>query len=263
MTKDNPRKARIRNPAETRAKLLQATIDLIAEKGPDALSLKEAARRANVSRGVAYLHFVDRDELMSKARSWISDQLQEGVRRFDRGASFRDRTVYTTKLVLEHPEGSQLMITAAMAGRDLDRQNPLYRLVVKMLKELRASGRVNHEVDTEILSYICHALKEIGVTQQRRDQLRNRRRRNRSRASGGLPYLLGAFDGGVGNFIDVERCNTRRLSQHEFLAPLRRFRNRRIHGRTPGLKFIQCSAPSKSVRLSLLGNADDHSAISE
>jgi len=154
MTKDNPRKARIRNPAETRAKLLQATIDLIAEKGPDALSLKEAARRANVSRGVAYLHFVDRDELMSKAKSWISDQLQEGVRRFDRGASFRDRTVYTTKLVLEHPEGSQLMITAAMAGRDLDRQNPLYRLVVQMLKELRASGRVNHEVDTEILSYI-------------------------------------------------------------------------------------------------------------
>jgi AcrR family transcriptional regulator len=154
MTKDNRRKARIRNPAETRAKLLQATIDLIAEKGPDALSLKEAARRANVSRGVAYLHFVDRDELMSKAKSWISDQLQEGVRRFDGSASFRDRTVYTTKLVLEHPEASQLMITAAMAGRDLDRQNPLYRLVVKMLKELRASGRVNHEVDTEILSYI-------------------------------------------------------------------------------------------------------------
>ena len=154
MTKDDRRKARIRNPAQTRAKLLQATIDLIAEKGPDALSLKEAARRANVSRGVAYLHFVDRDELMSKAKSWISDQLQEGVRRFDGSASFRDRTVYTTKLVLEHPEASQLMITAAMAGRDLDRQNPLYRLVVKMLKELRASGRVNHEADTEILSYI-------------------------------------------------------------------------------------------------------------
>jgi AcrR family transcriptional regulator len=126
----------------------------MAEKGPDSLSLKEAARRANVSRGVAYLHFVDRDELMSKAKSWISDRLQEGVKRFDRGAPFHDRTVYTTKLVLEHPEASQLMIAAAMAGRDLDRQNPLYRLVVKMLKELRASGRVNHEVDTEILSYI-------------------------------------------------------------------------------------------------------------
>src|SRR6266404_9450021 len=97
MTKDTRGKVRTRNPMETRAKLLQATIDLIAEKGPDALSLKEAARRAKVSRGVAYLHFVDRDELMSKARSWISDQLQEGVRRFDRGASFRDRTVYTTK----------------------------------------------------------------------------------------------------------------------------------------------------------------------
>jgi len=36
MTKDTRGKVRTRNPMETRAKLLQATIDLIAEKGPDA-----------------------------------------------------------------------------------------------------------------------------------------------------------------------------------------------------------------------------------
>jgi AcrR family transcriptional regulator len=139
---------------ETRAKLLQATIDLITEKGPDALSLKEAARRANVSRGVAYLHFIDREELLNKAKNWMSEQLQDGVKRFDSNATLHDRTVYSIKLVLEHLQASQLMIAAAMAGQDLDRQHPLYKLVVGRLKALRRSGKVRHDLDIEILGYI-------------------------------------------------------------------------------------------------------------
>src|SRR3546814_6819334 len=62
MKKSAPSKTRTRNPEQTRAKLLQATIDLLADKGADALSLKEAARIAKVSRGVAYQHFQDRSE---------------------------------------------------------------------------------------------------------------------------------------------------------------------------------------------------------
>src|SRR3546814_8466211 len=46
MKKSAPSKTRTRNPEQTRAKLLQATIDLLADKGADALSLKEAARIA-------------------------------------------------------------------------------------------------------------------------------------------------------------------------------------------------------------------------
>ena len=149
-----PKKKRIRNPVETRAKLLQATIDLVSEKGAAALSMKEAARRANVSRGVAYLHFADRDQLLHEAKNWISGQLQQGVMHFDREASFHDITVYTTKLVLEHPDATRLMINAAMAGKGLDRKHPLYKLVVKMLKELMESGKARPNMDAEILAYI-------------------------------------------------------------------------------------------------------------
>jgi AcrR family transcriptional regulator len=145
---------RVRNPVQTRAKLLQATIDLVTEKGAEALSLKEAARRANVSRGVAYLHFGDRDRLLSEAKTWIAHRLQEGVAGSDGNASFHDRTLHGTKLVLSHPEASKLMITAAMGGMDLDRNHPLYKLVLKTLKELRASGKVRADLDLEILTYI-------------------------------------------------------------------------------------------------------------
>jgi AcrR family transcriptional regulator len=154
MPKEAPKKKRTRNPIKTRAKLLQATIDLVGEKGADALSLKEAARRANVSRGVAYMHFDDRDQLLSEAKTWISERLQEGVKRFHRGASMHDRTLYTTKLVLDNPEASKLMIAAALAGKDLDLHHPLYRLVLKMHKELRTSGLARADIDLEIMTYI-------------------------------------------------------------------------------------------------------------
>ena len=147
------KKQRIRNPIQTRAKLLQATVDLVADKGPEALSLKEAAQKANLSRGVAYQHFKDRDHLLREAKSWISNRLQDGVTRFN-GASLYDRVIYTTKLVLDNPEASKLMIADALAGRDLDPHHPLYRLVMKMLRQLIAIGKARADIDLEIVTYI-------------------------------------------------------------------------------------------------------------
>jgi len=148
------KRKRIRNPAETRARLLQATIELVSEKGAAALSLKEAAHRANLSRAVAYLHFEDRDQLLNEAKAFISEGLQAGVERFERGAPLQERILYNTKLILNHPEASKLMITAAMAGTDLDREHPLHKLLMGLLKELRDSGNARKDVDLEILTYI-------------------------------------------------------------------------------------------------------------
>ena len=68
MTKEPRKKQRIRNPVQTRSRLLQVTVDLVADKGSDALSLKEAARRANLSRGVAYQHLFRKDARRSTAK---------------------------------------------------------------------------------------------------------------------------------------------------------------------------------------------------
>ena len=153
MSTESRRKLRIRNPIQTRRKLLQAAVDLVAAKGPEALSLKEAAQKANLSRGVAYQHFKDRDHLLREARSWISNRLQDGVTRFN-GASLHDRVIYTTKLILDNQEASKLMIADALAGRDLDPHHPLYKLVKKMLRQLIASGRARADIDLEITTYI-------------------------------------------------------------------------------------------------------------
>ena len=147
-------KKRIRNPKVTRTKLLQATIDLVTEKGAAALSLKEAALRANVSRGVAYLHFEDRDQLLEEAKAWISEGLQNAVRRFDKNASTTEQTFQISKLVLTHPEATKLLITSVMAGTDSFREHRLYKFVLNLVKELKSSGTVRPDIDIEIVTYL-------------------------------------------------------------------------------------------------------------
>jgi AcrR family transcriptional regulator len=47
-----------------RAALLDAGVELAREGGPDAVVLREASRRADVSHNAVYRHFVDRDALL-------------------------------------------------------------------------------------------------------------------------------------------------------------------------------------------------------
>lgn len=56
--------------------LIQAALDLIAEKGPGGFTFAEAARSAGVSAAAPYRHFRDRDELLSSVA-------QQGYEQFE------------------------------------------------------------------------------------------------------------------------------------------------------------------------------------
>lgn len=50
---------------DLRRALLDASVELLAEGGPPALTLREVARRAGVSHTAPYRHFADKDELIA------------------------------------------------------------------------------------------------------------------------------------------------------------------------------------------------------
>src|SRR5258705_10098767 len=50
---------------DLRRVLIDAAVDLVGEGGPDAVSVREAARRAGVSPGAPFRHFASRDALMA------------------------------------------------------------------------------------------------------------------------------------------------------------------------------------------------------
>ncbi|MDB5968655.1 MAG: TetR/AcrR family transcriptional regulator [Hydrocarboniphaga sp.] len=154
MSERSPQKTRTRNPEQTRARLLQATIDLVAEKGAGALSLKEAARVANVSRGVAYQHFEDRDHLLREAQASLSERLAESMAGELHPDTMEDRVYQVARLVLNNREASRILIADALAGKNLTKDHPLYRLLTDALEQFRASGSARQDMDLEILSSI-------------------------------------------------------------------------------------------------------------
>lgn len=69
-----------------RQALVDATVDLIKERGPLSFTLAEAARRAGVSAAAPYRHFAGRDELLVEvARQGYADFGQRLQEAFDGG----------------------------------------------------------------------------------------------------------------------------------------------------------------------------------
>jgi AcrR family transcriptional regulator len=146
-------RARTRNPPETRAKLLRATVSLMASRGIDALSVKDVARKAKVSRGVAYQHFADRDALMREARRSVSYRLMEAAIDIQ-PASLEERIRQVVDLVSSNAEASRMLVEDALAGENLGSDHPIFRLSLRMLEDFKASGDARADIDVEMMSCI-------------------------------------------------------------------------------------------------------------
>ena len=68
-----------RNPDGTRTAILQAAGKLLAQDGPEGLSVSQVAQLAGVNRGTAYQHFPSRELLLAATTAWVSDQLRQAV----------------------------------------------------------------------------------------------------------------------------------------------------------------------------------------
>jgi len=58
-----------------RAALIQATLSLIEEKGPDLVTVAEAAKRAGVSSGAPFRHFTSKVDLMTAVAEVLQQEL--------------------------------------------------------------------------------------------------------------------------------------------------------------------------------------------
>lgn len=78
--------------ADVKRLVLDAAVDIIAHDGPDALSMREVARRANISHQAPYHHFIDRAGIFAA----ISE---EGFRAFT--IAFRSTLEMTQQPVID------------------------------------------------------------------------------------------------------------------------------------------------------------------
>src|ERR1700733_13819752 len=66
---------------DLRNSLIQAALALVAERGVEGFSLREAARTVGVSASACYRHFSDREELLAAVAHEGLDTLAEQMRR--------------------------------------------------------------------------------------------------------------------------------------------------------------------------------------
>jgi len=74
-----------RRRLKTRNLLIQNTLQLVLEKGYDAISIQDITERADLGRGTFYIHFKDKEEVVWTAfRDLFQELEQEAHAKLDR-----------------------------------------------------------------------------------------------------------------------------------------------------------------------------------
>ncbi|MBW1689044.1 MAG: TetR/AcrR family transcriptional regulator [Deltaproteobacteria bacterium] len=144
------REPRRRDPASTRRAILDAARELMAERGPEAMTISEVAHRAGINRGTAYQHFRTRDELAAAVKLDFGRELtamlvddQPIGERIDRLLGF----------FLDHPELARLWIHDILSSRD-GSPSESWNTFIATLEALTKSGGTRDGIDAEMLGRI-------------------------------------------------------------------------------------------------------------
>jgi AcrR family transcriptional regulator len=130
-----------------RSALIEASIALAREGGPDRVILREAARAAGVSHSAAYRHFADREALLAEVASFARTELAaEMRRRVNRAKDPRRRlravgTAYID-FALAEPGLFRTAFTShpATSQDDDDRATDPFDVLGQVLDEAQAAG---------------------------------------------------------------------------------------------------------------------------
>jgi AcrR family transcriptional regulator len=132
-----------------RQRLLSAARQLVAEHGPDALTVSEVAHRAGLNRTTAYQHFRTRDELVSAVLDAMSDELQSGLAEPHSAPELIDRM---GRALTDQREIARLALHLLMSGDPLPRRG--WGRFVAHLGTVTRGSRTQDGVDAEMLAHI-------------------------------------------------------------------------------------------------------------
>lgn len=142
---------------DLRNALIEAAVRLIAERGAEGFSLREAGRLVGVSPTAAYRHFADKSALLgavaSDGFSRLAAAMERGMARAPGAAGSAERAVARMAAVgeayvdfaLRHPSHFRIMFgpwlrdTACVPGAGPSGKDP-FQLLVEALDEAQAAG---------------------------------------------------------------------------------------------------------------------------
>lgn len=145
---ETPRPRR-RDYETSRRRLLAAARLILAERGPEALTVSEVAHRAGLNRTTAYQHFRTRDALSSAVMAEIADELIGMLRGPEAILAHTDPMLI---YFVEHPELARLTLHQLLAGSPLPRHG--WSSYLGQIRKIAKSRKAQPGVDAEMLSYV-------------------------------------------------------------------------------------------------------------
>ncbi|TJY43903.1 TetR/AcrR family transcriptional regulator [Cohnella pontilimi] len=127
--------------ARTRRLLMDTLTELIVEEGYDAITIREIVRKAGVNRSTFYLHFRDKQDILTHMQEDILNGLAHSL----------NYPTYTYKSALQDYQSSKMPIKSHMAMFEhIQKHASLYRT---MLIEREFRERVTQVIRTEVLRF--------------------------------------------------------------------------------------------------------------
>lgn len=124
-----------RNREATRGAILEATSQLIAEKGVDGFSISEVAERGKINRALVYHYFHSRDNLVFETIRFIV-QRYESV---NQGAG-TDSIERSMRMHIEHPEIARFFFHLFLNGQPIPRLSSRLTLTIDALQKLKLAN---------------------------------------------------------------------------------------------------------------------------
>jgi AcrR family transcriptional regulator len=107
-----------RRVRRTRRLLREALLELILEKGYDALTVQDVLDRADVGRATFYAHFHDKDELLVSGAEDIRESLRRKMAGFIAGRGTAEPDGFdVTRVLFEHAAAHRRLYRALMGKR--------------------------------------------------------------------------------------------------------------------------------------------------
>ena len=116
----------------TRSAILNATSELIAEKGLDGFTISEIARHGGVNRALIYHYFHDRENLIGETIGYVLDQYERASPYGD--GDWLERNV---RMHIEHPEVARVIYHMLLEGQRLPALWQRLQSGINTLTELR------------------------------------------------------------------------------------------------------------------------------
>ena len=134
----------------SRSALLDAARELMAERGPEALTVVAVAQRAGLNRSTAYQHFRNREQLLRA----VSDSFAHEVREmFVQRRAFGEQVDFFVDYFRDHPDVARIWMFGLLSEHS-EPTTEGWSDYVSAMERLAKSPRSQDGVDAEMLGVI-------------------------------------------------------------------------------------------------------------